>query len=323
MKSSKTPRFVSPIFMAFVALMTTTAFGGTVEVPLWPGVAPGSEGIGEKEIVVDRAKKHATADRSISCVHRPTMTVHLPHRKGLSPAIVICPGGGLTRIVIDKEGNDFAKMLAARGVMGIVVKFRTAKSPAHHYGHAAPVADVKRAIRLARANARKWNIDPQRVGVFGFSAGGYLATSVATRFDSGDPKSKDPVARQSCRPDFLGLAYPLVSLQQEVSGTKYAELLLKGNLTAKRLRKYSNEFHVTADTPPVFVCHAKDDKGVSVENSLRFAAACRKADVACETFMRDRGGHGYGIRKLGTPINKWPEAFFRWLDTRNITKAKR
>jgi acetyl esterase/lipase len=285
------------------------------ELPIWTGVAPGSEGIDERELVVDRGKGRGYVDRSISNVHRPTITVHLPQNSArkLSAAIVICPGGGLTRVVVDKEGNDFAKFLSSRGVAGIVLKFRTVKSEKHFYGVSALTADVKRAIRLTRFHADKWKIDRSRIGVFGFSAGGHVASTAATHFDAGNLSSDGPVQRQSCRPDFAGFAYPLISLQTEVSGKKYQELLLGQAPSAARIREYSNELHVSSKTPPAFLCHAENDSAVKVENTRRFAAACKKAGVICTTFIRPRGGHGYGIRDQGDPINKWPYEFVAWL----------
>lgn len=302
---------------AFVSCTLVSAANAAepIEVPVWPGVAPGSAGISEKELVVERSKKPGVRDRSISNVHKPTLTVHLPKRTGKKPcaAVIICPGGGLTRVVIDKEGNALAKLLNQHGVAGIVLKFRTVKSPKHDYGVSAAIADVQRAIRLTRANASKWNIDPNRVGVFGFSAGGYLASTAATRFDSGNQNAKNKVERQGSRPDFVGMAYPLISLRKEVSGGRYAKLLLGDKLTDELILKSSNELNVTKQTPRCFIAHAEDDSAVKVENTRRFAAACRKAGVPCTTFIRAKGGHGYGVRDLGTPINKWPTAFVGWL----------
>lgn len=290
------------------------------EVPVWPGVAPGSAGIDERERVVERSQKKTVRDRSISQVHKPTLTVHLPKQPGKKPsaAVIICPGGGLTRVVIDKEGHVLARLLNRHGVAGVVLKFRTVKSPKHRYGAAAPIADLRRAIRLTRAHAKKWNIDPHRVGVFGFSAGGYLASTAATRFDSGNPKAKDPIERFSSRPDFAGMAYPLISLRQDVSGGRYARLLLGDMLTDEAVNRASNEQNVTKHTPPCFLAHAEDDASVKVENTRRFAAACRKAGVHCTTFIRATGGHGYGVRDLGTPINQWPKAFVDWLRARRL-----
>lgn len=320
--------WVTRIWFPALLLLLACMEGGALraadplEVPVWPGVAPGSEGITEAEIVVDRGEGKGYVDRSISSVHQPTITLHLPAKPSPKPsaAVVICPGGGLNRVVIDKEGHALAKLLVSHGVAGIVLKFRTVKSPKNHYGIAPPLADVQQAIRLTRARAEEWNLDPQRVGVFGFSAGGLIAANAAVHFDAGDQSSPDPVVQQSCRPDFLGLAYPLVSLQTDVVGEMYQQLTLGPNPPSEKIRFYSAELHVTPNAPPAFLAHAADDRGVKIENSRRYAAACRNADVPCTTYFRDKGGHGYGVRDLGQPIHQWPQAFVAWLKERGIAR---
>ncbi len=298
--------------------------GEPFELPIWQGLAPGSEGITESEITVERGKEKGRVDRSISNVHQPTITVHLPKNpsRELRAAMVICPGGGFTRIVIDKEGNDFARFLNTHGIVGIVLKFRTAKSEKNFYGISAMAADARRALRLVRARAKKWEIDPTRIGVFGFSAGGHVASTLATHYDAGVPSSKDPVERFGCRPDFLGLAYPLVSLQAEVSGTGYQRLLLGGDPTSEQIKLYSNELHVNARTPPAFICHAEDDTGVLVENTRRLAAAYKAAGAACTSFVYTEGGHGYGIRDQGKPIDAWRHRFVDWLVGNDFASPK-
>ncbi len=298
--------------------------GEPLELPIWPGPAPGSEGITESEITVDRGKGKGHVDRSISNVHQPTITVHLPsHSTGeLRAAVVICPGGGFTRVVIDKEGNDFARFLNDHDVVGIVLKFRTAKSEKHFYGISAMTADAQRALRVTRANAEAWKIDPARVGVFGFSAGGHVASTLATHYDAGDPSSEDLVERFDGRPDFLGLAYPLVSLQTEVAGTKYQHLLLGDDPTGEPIDQYSNELHVNAKTPPAFICHAEDDSAVLVENTHRLAAAYKTAGVACTSLVYAEGGHGYGIRDQGKPIDAWRHRFVDWLVENKLTSSR-
>ncbi len=318
----------TPILLlaAALCLETVAAWGGEpFEVPIWPGPAPGSEGITESEITIERGKANGVVDRSISNVHRPTVTVHLPKNPlgKLRAAIVICPGGGLTRIVIDKEGNDLAHFLNTHGVVGIVLKFRTAKSEKHFYGISAMAADARRALRLTRANAEAWEIDPSRVGVFGFSAGGHVASTLATHYDGGDPSSEDLVERFGCRPDFLGLAYPLVSLQTEVAGMRYQRLLLGDNPTDEQIDQYSNELHVDSKTPPAFICHAEDDKGVLVENTRRLTAAYKTAGVPCTSLVYAEGGHGYGIRDQGKPIDGWRHRFVDWLVENNFASSEK
>ena len=301
--------FALPLLSAlFLAPVSSSAEVKTL--PLWPGVPPGSGGITEKEKVVERGNGKTVIDRSIHDVHRPTLTVHLPEKRSRRPlsALVICPGGGLTRVVIDKEGNDLARLLAPHGVVGVVLKFRTAKTTTHFYGMEPMEADVKRAIRTVRARANDWNIDPKRVGVFGFSAGGILAAAAATRCKRGDP----------ARPDFFAAAYPLLTMNTKVAGRKYQQLLFGPKPTAAQLKDYSSDRNVNGHTPPSFLAHARDDRAVLVANTELFAAACRQTGVSCTTFIRDKGGHGYGVRDFGNPINKWRFAFVDWLIQRKL-----
>jgi len=312
----------SPVLLWLALFCTPSSILAEVQtIPLWPGVPPGSAGITEQEKVVERGDGKRVIDRSIHDVHRPTLTVHLPGQRTPRPlaAIVICPGGGLTRVVIDKEGNDLARFLAPHGVVGVVLKFRTARTTGHFYGIGPMEADVRRAIRTVRARAGEWNIDPKRVGVFGFSAGGILAGTAATRYELADPKQPDLLMRHSSRPDFLAAAYPLLTMRTEVAGLRYQQLLFGSKPRADQLKDYSCDLRVTRNTPPSFLAHARDDRGVLVDNTLLFAAACRKAGVSCTTFIRDKGGHGYGVRDLGTPINKWRFAFADWLTKHKLT----
>jgi len=306
--------------LLLIAITHAPAHARTLTIPLWPRVAPGSEGITEKEKVVERGNGKTLIDRSIHDVHRPTLTVHLPETRDSRPsaAIIICPGGGLARIVIDKEGNDLARFLAPHNVIGVVLKFRTARTTSHFYGIRPMEADVRRAIRTVRSRARQWNIDPGKVGVFGFSAGGILAGAAATRFELADPRQPNPLMRLATRPDFFAAAYPLLTMKTEVAGTRYQQLLFGPKPTADQIKNYSCDLKVRANSPPCFLAHARDDRGVLVDNTLLFAAACRKAGVPCTTFIRDKGGHGYGVRDLGTPINKWRFAFVDWLIQRKL-----
>lgn len=290
-----------PLFPASVAAESTSQ-KTPIEIPVWPGEAPGSEGVTEEEIVVERGDGVNVIDRSITHIHHPSMFLHRPESKSPVPAVVICPGGGLTRVVIDKEGHALAEFLNARGIAGVVLKYRTAKTPTTHYGLEPAVADAKRAVRLIRANAEKWNIDPQRVGVFGFSAGGILAATLATHYDAGVADAQDHVERQSCRPDFVGMAYPITTVAPEIN-SRYTQLFLGENPPQAMIDRYRCDQHVNADTPPVFLCHAGDDQGVPITNSERFQQACQAAGVPCTFFRKPTGGHGFGLRQNGDPIN--------------------
>ena len=318
---------VSCVTMAVLSI-SAVSDAAPLTIPLWPAIpphAPRQLDPKDQEVVVERGDGKQIVDRSIHNVHRPTLTVHVGAKRQGPPraAVIICPGGGLTRIVIDKEGNDLARFLAPHGVIGVVLKFRTARSATHFYGIRAMEADTQQAIRMVRERAAEWNIDPNRVGVFGFSAGGILAGAAATRYVLPDKPpgavSRKPNGIPSTKPDFLAAAYPLLTMKTEVAGKKYQQLLFGPNPTPHHIKDFSCDLKVTRDTPPTFLAHARDDRGVLVENTLLFAAACRRNGVPVTTFIRDKGGHGYGVRDLGTPINRWRFAFRDWLKSRKLT----
>ena len=284
------------------------------EIRLWEAVAPGSEGVKDKEKVIERGNGITLIDRSISDTLTPTITVHLPKNTGqTTAAVIIVPGGGLTRTVIDKEGNELAQRLAQSGVAGIVLKFRNAQTSTTFNGIKIMEADIRRALRTTRFHADKWNIAPKHIGTFGFSAGGIVAVIPLIHLVGERPEVKDSIDRLSSEVAFFAGAYPLLSMQTEVAGTGYQKLLFGENPTQQQLDRYSTERHIRKNMPPVFLAHALDDKGVLAENSLRMEAACKKADVPIRTFFRETGGHGYGIRDLGNPINQWVDSFMIWI----------
>ena len=284
------------------------------EVRLWESTAPGSEDVQDKEKVVERGDGKTLIDRSISDTVIPTLTVHLPNKqKEPTAAVVIVPGGGLTRAVIDKEGNDLARLLSQAGIAGLVLKFRNAKTSTTFNGIEVMEADIRRAIRLTRFHASDWNINPQRVGTFGFSAGGIVAVTPLIHPIGERPDHQDRIDRLSSEVAFFGGAYPLLSMQTEVAGAGYQKLLFGEKPTKDQINKYSAELHITPNMPPAFVAHALDDKGVLAENSLRFESAYKKAGVRIRTFFRDTGGHGYGIRNMGDPINQWVNSYMIWI----------
>ena len=284
------------------------------EVRLWEGVAPGSEGVQDEEKVVERGDGVQTIDRSISDTVIPTLTVHLPkHSSKPVTAVIIVPGGGLTRAVIDKEGNDLARVLAESGMAGIVLEFRNAQTTTTFNGMDIMEADIRRAIRVTRFHASKWNIASNRIGTFGFSAGGIVAVTPYIHPVGEDPDDQDRINRLSSEVAFFAGAYPLLSMQTEVAGPRYQKLLFGETPTKEQLDNYSAELHLKKGMPPIFLAHALDDQGVLAENSLRMEDAARKAGIRVQTFFRDSGGHGYGIRDLGQPINKWVSQFKIWI----------
>jgi endo-1,4-beta-xylanase len=271
-------------------LATSTALADPAVVDLYPGAAPGSEGIHEEEVWQERGK--GIVDRSVANVHQPTLTAYLPvAEKNTGVAILVAPGGGYTHLAIDKEGHDIAKWLSTMGVAGFVLKYRLPRTEGHKYTIDTAVADAKRAMRLVRSRAGEWRLDPQRIGMMGFSAGGNLAARLGMDFDKGQPGASDPIERQSSRPDFLVLGYP--SIPRELS--------------------------VTAETPPTFLVHADDDR-LTAENSVRFYLALKKAGVSAELHVYSKGGHGFGILNRELPVSAWPVRFEQWLKQMDLKR---
>jgi len=279
------------------------------EVRLWPGVMPGARSDLPKETFVNERHRH---------VNTPTLTIFLPPAdRATGTAAVVCPGGGYGHLATVKEGYKVARRLNAIGVAGIVLKYRL-----KDYGHPAPLQDAQRAIRTVRARAKTLGIDPGRIGIMGFSAGGHLASTAGTHFDAGRHDAEDPIERVSSRPDFMILVYPVVSLRDGVGHGGSRRNLLGPKPAAGLVELLSNELHVTARTPPTFLVHAKND-GVKVANSLLFHEALKKARVSAKLLLLETGGHGFGLGVNGGPPAAWPEQCERWLAELKLLKAGR
>ena len=240
-------------------------------VPLWPGGAPGALGDQDQD--------------------RPTLTPYLPApEQATGAAIVICPGGGYGGLA-DHEGRDYALWFNQQGIAGFVLKYRLGS---HGYRHPIMLQDAARAMRLVRAQAAEWKVDPKRIGIIGSSAGGHLASTVVTHFDAGKPDAADPVDRQSSRPDVGILCYAVISMGQYThQGSK--NNLLGSDPSPDLVQLLSNELQVTPQTPPCFVWSTWEDPVVPVENSLQFAAALRKAGVPTDFHVYQKGPHGIGL----------------------------
>jgi len=311
------------LLLAFaVPLLASEPF----EIAIWPGIAPGSENSSVQEVYTDRPVNdgsNARRDRAVTGVTKPTLTVYLPpEAKRTGVAVVVCPGGGFTHLAIDKEGHDVARWLARRGIAGVVVKYRTPDPKAGLYVTNGAAADVARAIRIVRHHGAEWGVDPARIGVMGFSAGGYLAALAGTRFDTGDRRAADPINQQSSRPDFLTLVYPLVSLVRH-SGRNRArvERMLGPEANLATIERYSPEKQVTPATPRAFLVQADDDH-LTPEHSVGFYEALHEAGVRAELHVYSRGGHGFGIRARGLPASNWKDRWVEWLRTEGFLGAE-
>ncbi|MBX2842710.1 MAG: alpha/beta hydrolase [Flammeovirgaceae bacterium] len=279
---------------------------------LWPDGAPGSK-------FFDLQEKHeVNGILRISQVTRPTIQVFLPEKeKATGAAVVICPGGGYGILAIDHEGYQIAKWLNSFGIAGIILKYRLPDDRIMEDKTIGPLMDAQQAIRMVRQNASEWNIDPEKVGIMGFSAGGHLASTAGTHFNDIVGGIED---KSSVRPDFNILIYPVVSFQEGVGHMGSRRNLIGQTNDFKLVSKYSNELQVTEETPPTFLVHSRDDKAVPVQNSIRFYEALLNYDTPSEMHLYNKGGHGYGLGREGSTSVSWPERCEAWLKEIGIVK---
>lgn len=265
---------------------------------LWPDGAPGAKG---------------TADGD-----RPELSAYLAAGdKNSGAGVVVCPGGGYGHLAVDHEGKQIADWFNSIGVSAFVLKYRHRASGAG-YGHPAPLDDAQRAIRLVRTKAADWKVDPKRIGVMGFSAGGHLASTAATHFDDGKADAPDPIDRQGCRPDFAILCYAVITLDDAFTHQGSKKNLLGAEPDPKLVELLSNEKQVTEKTPPTFLWSTGDDGAVPVENSVQFYLACRKAKVPAELHVYEHGPHGVGLGKNLPAVSVWSDQLAAWLKHRGI-----
>ena len=265
-------------------------------IPLWPDGPPDDNGLsGDEEV--------GSCTGNIS---RPTLIVHLPPKhKATGAAIVITPGGGYRVVCDDTEGKQIADILVPRGIAAIVLKYRL---PNRH--HLIPANDARRALRTVRHQAKNWNIDPQKVGIWGFSAGGHLASTASTVFDPGRPDAGDPIERHGSRPDFSILFYPVISMETGVTHGGSRDSLIGPEASDELVRRYCNENQVSRSTPPTFILHAADDQAVPVENSLRYYRKLIDHGISARLLVFETGGHGPNAFK-NNPT--WLAVFEDWL----------
>lgn len=269
---------------------------------LWPDGAPGAKGAEDGD--------------------KPTLTIYLPVReKAHGAAVVIFPGGGYGHLAIDHEGHQIAEWLNSLGVAGFILKYRHRNSGAG-YGHPAPLQDAQRAIRMVRSRAAEWNVDPGRIGIIGFSAGGHLASSAGTHFQTRYSEAKDAIDQVSCQPDFMILMYPVISFTEPYTHKGSRTNLLGKDPEQNLVQSLSNETQVTPETPPTFLVHADDDKVVPPENSISFYLALRKANVPAEMHIYEKGGHGFGPGKDKGAVSSWMARCADWMRGRGLLEKQ-
>lgn len=293
----------------FILLTFYPAYGQEV-FELWPDEIPNSQISNEVEL----EEMGDDGVLSIKSVVIPTITYFAaPKEKNTRQAIVICPGGGYSIEAINIEGYDVAKWLNSIGVSAFVLKYRLPKSKNNIVGYKAPLQDVQQAIRFARYKSREWSISPSSIGVMGFSAGGHLASTATVHYDYGDTTAADRLQHLSCSPDFSILVYPVITFNKKYTHEGSRDNLLGEHKTPELIDYFSNELHVTKNTPPTFLVHCADDSAVPVQNSLLFYEALLEKGIEVEMHIYNEGGHGFGLGKPESNVRSWKNLCANWL----------
>jgi acetyl esterase/lipase len=285
-----------------------SGFSQTLTIKLWPDGIPGS--ITNPSYV----EKITTADGRITRCEKvvtPDLTVFLPAQdKANGSAVLICPGGGYSALAFDHEGNAIAKWLNDNGIAGIILKYRLPSDQIMKDKSIGPLQDAQEAMRVIRRNANDWKIDPKKVGVIGFSAGGHLASTLSTHYAEKVYEVKD---NSSARPDFSLLIYPVVSFDTAITHRGSRNNLIGIKPDAKQVERFSNELQITAETPPAFLVHSADDKAVPVMNSIGYFKGLQKNNIPVELHVFQKGGHGYGLAPDRGTESSWPDLCIKWM----------
>ena len=262
---------------------------------LWPEGAPGAQADGEED--------------------KPALTAYVASQDGKVPTgVVVCPGGSYMHLSMVSEGSEIAQWLNAKGISAFVLKYRI--GPKYH--HPVELGDAQRAIRFVRAHSAEYGLQPNRIGIIGFSAGGHLASSTGTHFDLGNSHATDSIEKQSSRPDFMILAYPVITMQDPYVHVASRTALLGENANPGLINLLSNELQVTPQTPPTFLFHTTEDQVVPVENSVLFYSALRRSGVAAELHIYLKGRHGVGLATDDPVLHTWPERLADWLQAQGF-----
>lgn len=281
-------------------------------IDIWKGKVPGSIQNNSFKQTVDSADNWI----KMRFVTNPTLDMYpAPVKTSTGTAVIICPGGGYWGLAIEHEGAQIAKWLNGLGITAFVLKSRLPDNSIMVNKSVGPMQDGQEAIRVVRRHAREWNINPAKIGIMGFSAGGHLASTLSTHFND---KVYEPEDSTSARPDFSLLIYPVISMDAAIThaGSRYN--LLGGDPSPELVKHFSNELQVTQNTPPAFLVHSFDDYAVPVQNSIAYALAMKNFKTPCELHLYQSGGHGYGLGKSNNTESTWPASCKKWLEVRGF-----
>jgi acetyl esterase/lipase len=302
---------------------------GHTQVPIWPGAVPDPQPVAGPEVAKSSGKDDLVAGRQVvevDNVSRPTMTVYSPKGKNTGAAVVVFPGGGYQILAIDLEGTEVCDWLTPKGITCVLLKYRV--TDVGEYPKSGPypespmaLEDAQRTMGLLRFHAAQWHIDPHKIGVLGFSAGGHLSAAMSTHFEKRLYPAVDAADKESCRPDFAVAVYPghlsIAAAEWDArQGTKKFVVRHPGHLpVADSSFELNPDIRVTSQTPPTFLLQAEDDHVDNVNDSLAYYAALKKAGVPVEMHLYAQGGHAFGLRRTKFPITGWPQLVETWLGT--------
>ena len=298
---------IAPLIITFLIIININILSQPKVINVWNGNIPGALKSnlfrGEDTVKTDDGKIR------LARITLPQITIYFPQRKSSGTTVVICPGGGYSRLAMDNEGSEIAQWLNDYGVTAVILKYRLPNDTIMEKKSVGPLQDVQETMRVLRRNAGKWNIDPNRIGIIGFSAGGHLAATLCTHYID---KVYDSDST-SARPDFSILVYPVITMNELNVHTGSRKYLLGKTPDPKLVEYFSNELHVSKDTPPAFIVHAEDDKTVPVQNSIDYYTSLKNSNISAELHLYQKGGHGFGLGKNKGTVSSWPAACIKWL----------
>jgi len=306
------------LVVAFVCLVATIGCLSAQNkvIDLWNGKIPGA-------IQSDEFKQHVDTTAGWVDKHsivKPELYFYpAPEEKATGTAVVICPGGGYSGLAIRHEGLQVAQWFNSLGITAFVLTYRQPDDAIMENKSIGPLQDGQRAIRIVRRHAKEWGIDPEKIGIMGFSAGGHVASTISTHYNE---KVYEPDDSTSARPDFSLLIYPVISMDSTITHWGSRVNLLGNNPTPEQVKHFSNELQVNAQTPPAFLVQSFDDDVVPVQNSIVYALALKKYSIPCELHLYQSGGHGYGMGRTANTESTWTEACQKWLKANDYYSQK-